>query len=207
MAINRPTQPHGGRLDAAEEVEEMKEINEFQEREKEVQKRANVRQLNHAQTELSCCFGRGLFRLKEIKLINSALSLLNQKEVELKEELKKEVIEVPGQCQICGERDEEKLFYTVHNIVICRDCRDNDNVVDNYCGCISEVPLITGGTFYASYEPNGSKYAGIPQCGTCKKSNSYGTYGCPRLNAGLQTGQSFVLQSAEFGFVIEAVLW
>lgn len=62
---------------------------------------------------------------------------------------------------------------------------------NNYCLSWMNKPVIDCGTIYSHYEPNGSKYLGIPQCGTCRKSNSYGQYGCPRLNRGLTIREAY----------------
>lgn len=73
---------------------------------------------------------------------------------------------------------------------------------DSYCDNTTENPVITSETFYQSYRRNGSKWAGVPQCHTCATSNSYGKYGCPRLNAGLPIGVGEIV-----GVVKEWMIW
>jgi hypothetical protein len=60
-----------------------------------------------------------------------------------------------------------------------------EEISQNYCEDERECPLVDEDTDYSFFMPNGSLYLNIPQCTECMRSNSYGQYGCPRLNKGL----------------------
>ena len=72
-----------------------------------------------------------------------------------------------------------------------------DVITRSYCDDERQEPVVGPDTFYPDYRHNGSMYLGNPQCGTCKTSNSYGQYGCPRLNRHLPIRVGRVLAGVE----------